>query len=274
LANLHLLGQLTTFLTGGVRTQAFVWWSKMPAAAVGTKYGGLAHVADWRATYAMGVAGITAAEIASLEQAPFQDESKDHWLAITAAAAAPRAELIHQVHSPKYYPGNCSASCWGGRNCPAVITSGDLKLMLGYVGDPRRLPMAEGTGGASVPFGATGGKCGLAGFAERCEAGHLLKPDGRSAAAPHPSWADPDGINCLSGCLFNLTADVSESTNLINHTRHAADVARMKHRLAEAGAMAPPWYQAPELAKLSTDQLGSQLCDAAHKAQGVQPIDF
>ena len=32
------------------------------------RYDGLAHVADWRATYAMGVAGVTALEIASLEQ--------------------------------------------------------------------------------------------------------------------------------------------------------------------------------------------------------------
>ena len=37
--------------------------------------------------------------------------------------------------------------------------------MLGYVGDPRRLPMNETTGGEQVPFGTTGGKCGLAGFA-------------------------------------------------------------------------------------------------------------
>jgi hypothetical protein len=65
----------------------------MPKAAVGSHYDGLAHVADWRATYASGVAGITAATIASLEQAPFQDESKDHWagewsLRTRAAAAA------------------------------------------------------------------------------------------------------------------------------------------------------------------------------------------
>ena len=76
-------------------------------------------------------------------------------------------------------PGNCTENTWGGRNCPAVITSGDLKLMLGYVGDPRRLPMNESTGGESVVFGSTGGVCGLAGFEERCEAGHLLDPDGQ-----------------------------------------------------------------------------------------------
>ena len=85
--------------------------------------------------------------------------------AMTRGAAAPRTELIHHLHSPKYYPGNCSENCWGGRNCPAVITSGALKLMLGYVGDPRLLQMNESTRGKRVPFGATGGICGLAGFA-------------------------------------------------------------------------------------------------------------
>ena len=99
-----------------------------------------------------------------------------------------------------------------------MITSGDLKLMVGYVGDPRRLPMNESTGGESVVFGRTGGVCGLAGFEERCEAGHLLDPDGQPAHAPRPSWEDPDGINCLSGCLFNISADPSEHTNLYNHS--------------------------------------------------------
>ena len=65
--------KLSSGAIGGIR------WSKMPQVAVGSKYDGLAHIADWRATYATGVAGITAATIASLEQAPFQDESKNHW---------------------------------------------------------------------------------------------------------------------------------------------------------------------------------------------------
>ena len=61
---------------------------------------------------------------------------------------------------------------------------------------------------------------------------------------------------------------------MINDTKHAADVARLKQRLAVVGESAPPWYQAPEVAKLSPAELGSKLCEAAHKAQGVQPIDF
>ena len=70
-------------------------WSKLPKAAVGSKYDGLAHVADWRATYVTGVAGISAATIASLEQAPFQDESKDHWAGVKYVALIRLAVPLH-----------------------------------------------------------------------------------------------------------------------------------------------------------------------------------
>ena len=86
----------------------------------------------------------------------------------------PRTELVHSVHSPAHYPGNCTINHWGSRNCPEVrtltltltltltwgrgtasrvsfggewglpnpriwkvITGGDLKYMKGFVGDPR-----------------------------------------------------------------------------------------------------------------------------------------
>jgi hypothetical protein len=32
------INRMSVRTPGGVRTQAFVWWSKMPAAAVGRKY--------------------------------------------------------------------------------------------------------------------------------------------------------------------------------------------------------------------------------------------
>ena len=50
-----------------------------------------------------------------------------------------------------------SIDVWGGRNCPAVITVGDLKYMMGFVGDPRLVAMDEATNN-SVPFGQSGGR--------------------------------------------------------------------------------------------------------------------
>ena len=49
---------------------------------------------------------------------------------------------------------------------------------------------------------------------------------------------------------------------------------QMREALAQAGATAPPWFQAPEVSNYSDAQLGQALCDAAHRAGSVQPIDF
>ena len=128
---------------------------------------------------------------------------------MTTGAPVPRTELVHHLHSPKYYPRNCTQNCWGGRNCPAVITSGDLKLMLGYVGDPRRLTMNESTGGARVPFGATGGECGLAGFAGEIythtnTTRHMLLSFPPLTPA-HPAW------NGVTVCMLSINGTVSNA---------------------------------------------------------------
>jgi hypothetical protein len=59
-------------------------------------------------------------------------------------------------------------ACWSSRNCPAVLTVGEMKLMLGYVGDSRIVSLLEMAGvdenGASppVPWGLSGGRCNVA----------------------------------------------------------------------------------------------------------------
>lgn len=146
-----------------------------------------------------------------------------------------------------------------------MITSGDLKLIMGFAGDPRRLKLDEDTGGESVVFGAGSGKCGLAGFDERCESKGTV-------GKPKPQPDDPGG--CLHGCLFNITGDTGESHNLINETAYANDVQHLKDALAAAGATAPAWFQAPEVAHLSNKELSTAICDAAKLAGGAQPIDF
>ena len=138
--------------------------------------------------------------------------------------------------------------------------------MIGYVGDWRVLPMAE-PANTSVPFGETGGVCGLDGVDERCE--RVASSD-----APAPSTADEYGINCLYGCLFNVTIDVTESDNLINKTEYADALGHMQARLAAAGQLAPPWFQAPEVDNYTDAELGQALCDAARRSGNVQPIDF
>ncbi len=260
------------FYEGGVRTEAFVWGSDnvMAQAVRGTKYRGLMHLADWRATYAMGAAGLSRDQAMS-DGGPFDAESVDQWSAIMSTGTTkdefPRTELLHNIHSPLYYPGNCSIHAWSSRNCPAVITSGDLKLMLGFVGDPRRLELDEAVT-SPVPFGQSGGRCGIddgASNGTRCDA-----PGKGGKPAPKPG--DPGG--CLYGCLFNVTGDIGESENLINRSEYAEVVASMRAALDRAGVTAPAWFQAPETSKYSDAELGTALCDAAKRAGSVQPLDF
>ena len=260
------------FYEGGLRTEAFVWAGPatglMPDSVRGTAFHGLMHVADWRATITMGIVGLSSAQLD--DGGAFATESVNQWAAIVGGGGVspPRTELLHAVHSPDFYPGNCSLSTWKSRNCPAVITSGDLKYMTGYVGDPRLISIDDEIAATPIPFGTSGGKCSIdasAGGGERCDA------PGKGGR-PVPKHGDPGG--CLYGCLFNVSADVGESHNLVNRSEYAVDVARMVERLQQAGRLAPPWFQAPEVAHLSKAELGTALCAAAHKAGSVQPTDF
>ena len=213
---------------GGIRTQAFVWASPalMPAAARGTKYGGLMHVADWRATYAEGVVGLTAAEVD--DGGAFASESHNHWASIVGSAAPPRD--TRSTRCTRRNTTRATARCMvGGRNCAAVITIGDLKLIHGFAGDPRRKRLDEDTGGGQRALGLSGGRCGLAGFDDRCDSPR------NTTGKPKPLPDDPD--NCLHGMLFNPTED-GESHNLYHDAAHADDVAPPQRSASTAGARA------------------------------------
>ncbi len=269
----YCIGGKHGFYEGGIRTEAFVWAGSETGLIAdrvrGSSFHGLMHVADWKATYAIGVVGLNVS-IALEDGGPFANESVNQWNAIVKHAGAspsPRKEILHSIHSPKYYPGNCSIEVWGGRNCPVVITVGDMKYMKGYVGDPRRLEMDEATTHVTE-FGLSGGECGIddgASNGSRCDA-----PGKKGHPKPQPN--DPGG--CLYGCLFNVTEDVGEQHNLINNTAYASLVSIMETKLKVAGSIAPPWFQAPEVSNMSTSALGEAFCEAAKRSGSVQPIDF
>jgi hypothetical protein len=151
-----------------------VWSPLIPPSRRGTEWSGLAHVSDWFYTYAVGVAGVALSDARGA--GPYPDDGKNLWAALTsvdAAMASPRTEVAHMVHSPEYYPGNCTMSCWQSRSCPMVITVGDMKLSVGFIGDPRIVTIEEhagvGPNGSAVPvaWGLSGGHCGVTPPAER-----------------------------------------------------------------------------------------------------------
>lgn len=356
-----------------MRTESFIWSQLIPNSRRGTTWNGLAHIADWFYTYAVGVAGV------NIEKArgagPYPDDAVNLWDALTSndiQAISPRKEVIHMVHSPLYYPGNCSFDCYASRNCPAVITSGEMKLMLGYVGDPRIVPLNFTAGVPTqrpIVFGLSGGHCNVKpptmnqfdvsktvgldtnkidtfndtfnsndlpdphclrgilslvdnltccsascgacggrncnnspGGAANCCRGHIdaesrscdtVGPpckENHSHFPPGPPGPDqyfdrctspgvgghqPPSKNglCVDGCLFNLTADPTESHNLIDDPVYQPIIYKLKLRLHLIGATAPPWAAVPEIQHMSSTDYNKALCDAAKRFGALAPID-
>lgn len=79
----------------------------------------------------------------------------------------------------------------------------------------------------------------------------------------------------MDGCLFNLTADPSETENLYGSLGLAKEQASMIARLNEAGeTLAAPWAIVPELLGLPPANISAKLCAAAQRLNNVAPIDL
>eukprot|EP01051_Picozoa_sp_SAG22_P001739 SAG22_NODE_72_length_22344_cov_95.586559_6_plen_245_part_00 len=224
------------------------------------------------ATY-QAVAGVTT----PANTGPRAPDAVNQWPAILSGSMpGPRREVIHMIHSPKYYPGNCSfKTCWRTRNCPVAIRVGDLKLMVGFVGDARLVPTPAASAKA-VAWGQSDGACNPD-FPERCTSpGWGAAPCPANETAQHcaPRWPTPEGL-CVQGCLFNLSNDRSESRNLFGAPELATQQAAMAARLEEAGkTLAAPWAVVPELVKLTPEAVEAKLCAAARHLKNVAPIDL
>jgi hypothetical protein len=136
-----------------------------------------------------------------------------------------------------------------------------MKLILGDPGDDRIVAWPE-RAAARVPFGQTNGSRDAYAFEKALDLQHCR--------APHPGG--PKGeLNCqANGCLFNVTADESESVNLINDTRHAAIVKHMHRRLNEAGASGGPW--AWPIDSVALKGLQAEICEQEARTGFVEPV--
>jgi hypothetical protein len=192
-----------------------MWSPLLPAAVRGTYYDGLVHISDFAPTYVEGLAGgkFTAAP------GTYNVTSVNLWPSIIdPTVPAPRTEVILSVQSAAA-PADCDVTKWLGRACTAAMRLGDMKLILGPAGDPRMIPVNKSIENA-VEFGHSGGNCD----GEHCQSKGYHGPDKNGP------------IPCQHGCLFNLTADPSESNNLYEVPNYARVVQEMTDRLAAAGA--------------------------------------
>ena len=124
-----------------MRVTAFLSGSLIPKARQGQEWSGLAHSSDLYATIAEGVAGLTV----PAHTGPRPLDGFNLLPAILGNHSSPRTEIIHQVVN-NYTAQRTAASD------PAVIRSGNYKLILGEPGDAtiRRWPSPSTT---AVVFG-------------------------------------------------------------------------------------------------------------------------
>lgn len=252
-ANAPLRGGKHTMWDGGLKVVSFVSGPLVPPAVRGSRWEGLACHADWLPTIAAGIANVSLPD--RVVHFPRPMDGHNLWPAIVARAASPRTEIVHQVTN------GYVASQKESSPRPPTIRMGDMKLILGDPGDDRIVSWPE-RASVAVPFGRSNGTRDAYETEQAQNLEHCRAPHPRGPVTP---------LNCqYNGCLFNVTADESESRNLINDTQFAAMVERMRRRLDEAGASGGPW--AWPIDAVTSKSLQREICDEESRTGFIEPV--
>jgi arylsulfatase I/J len=239
--NYPLRGGKTSSWEGGVRASAFASGGYIPAAARGTVYRGLMHVADWYSTLAR-LVGVDPTDDAHASEGVPPVDSVDQWAALTGATGAaaataaasdwswssvpsPRSEVPFDICTNLGGAADDCASCSSGGNPggafdQAALIIGDYKLVVGT---------QHGLGFWTGPQHPNGTK------------------DYRDAGCP------------LTGCLFNVYADPTEHVDLA--AAQPARLAQMQARLRELakGVFQTNFSDFPEPAQCLSDEQAAEL---------------
>eukprot|EP00912_Choanoflagellata_sp_UC4_P001989 UC4_evm3s1277 len=237
---------IVTDKEGGVRGEAIIFSELIPLSARGKAFNGLAHACDIYSTIISGIAGLDIPE----DTGPVPMDSHNLWQSILDPEGTPgtRTDVIIQAALPSLY------------NTTQAIRVGRLKLILGRPGDNRirALPPKPVT---HVPFGKSGG----------------IVESGTDHATGIDFGAKPsEGSNCEDGCLFDVVADVNESTDLSNIPAYAQYVASMKMKLAAeaANAMPPASAFEPDASQKEIQDIMNRIAAVCARTGYVQPGDL
>ncbi len=202
--NYPLRGHKAELWEGGIRNNAIVWGSLVPADRRGTTYtGGLIHVMDWHATFAALGAGAGGSDPAAAVADAKTLDGVAVWDALTTGGPSPRNEFLIN-YDPCSGHGSCSGIEYGYR-------FGDMKLMVGTASDTW-YPVPQPDDGDDTAAAAAAAH-GLVHDAH----GNVFWTDERhyAAAADGTTW------------LFNITADPTERTNLANNSQYADMISQL-----------------------------------------------
>ena len=180
----------------------FVASALLPVARRGTIYSGMAHSSYWYITLVEGLAGDL---VDRLNSGPRPPDGFNLWPALLSGGASPRTEVVHQVSNEHYnaltgesFINGTVVSKGNGDGCLGMaIRMGEMKLIVGNPGQNNvaTYPTPDASG-KTYAFGASGG-------IHEEGTGHCRAPSGHT-----------HGFNGKGEWLFNLSADLSEVTNL------------------------------------------------------------
>ena len=236
-----LRGGKHTFFAGGLRVESFLAGGLIPSSRANSTWGGLAHAADWYLTLLEGVAGIPV--LPNSTGGPRPLDSFNLWPAILAGSPSPRTEIIHQVNNSYFDEG------------VQALRVGDLKLIRGPPGDGRTIAWPERSL-HPVPLGKSGA---------------VIEPGTDHVRGT--TLKNGSGPPCKPFCLFNVTADPGETTDLAGNGALASAAAALLAKLDAAGATGPPrnwiWENQTEYQKAVQASCPREVAEGT-----VQPVDW
>eukprot|EP00039_Didymoeca_costata_P027456 m.18445 g.18445 ORF g.18445 m.18445 type:complete len:757 (+) comp6313_c0_seq1:382-2652(+) len=219
--NFPLRGGMKTYFEGGVRVPSFVAGGILSSSHRGTTRNGYLHVADLMKTVSMA---------SGMRYAPSNDASSlsfnafDYLFNPVAEPDSPRENVLLSIYH------HCKDLTNGETNPKGAYIEGHLKLIIG-----------------DINVGFVGPQCSSwvankksAGFQTEC-------PEYSTSTSTTSSTMDevspflypcpgPDLLNCTNGCLFNITEDEQERTNIA--AEYPTIVAAMKANMTNLCNMA------------------------------------
>ena len=124
---------------GGTRVRGFVHSpSLLPASFVGTTYDGIVSGADVFPTLCR-LAGVTV----PAHTGPNPMDGMDVWGALHTKGPSPRHEVFYSPVIPGAVSLNPEDCATWGQSCGGALRVDDFKIIVGYPGDDRRVPLPD-----------------------------------------------------------------------------------------------------------------------------------